>query len=152
MIVCPPKKIAGVPNKEWTDLVDAFDEKQAHLAFIRNGYELPDVQTAQGLLDGSIPPKTPGKTIPTSLAGQNYFKVADAKTEEGRQRNIHNTYYEELKNNRHSQFKEVTTIENVYNRCIIYDAHAWHRANNYFGKTKDDSRLSLVFFGKFDNG
>jgi hypothetical protein len=60
--------------------------------------------------------------------------------------------YEELKNNRHSQFKEVTTIENVYNRCIIYDAHAWHRANNYFGKTKDDSRLSLVFFGKFDNG
>ena len=45
---------------------------------------------------------------------------------------------EELKNNRHSQFKEVTTIENVYNRCIIYDAHAWHRANNYFGKTIGD--------------
>lgn len=60
--------------------------------------------------------------------------------------------YEQLKNNRHAQFKEVSRIENVYNRCILYDARAWHRANKYFGKTKEDSRLTLVFFGKFDDG
>jgi hypothetical protein len=64
----------------------------------------------------------------------------------------HRRDYDLLKNNRHSQFKEVTKIENVYNRCIIYDAYAWHRANKYFGKTKEDSRLTLVFFGKFDDG
>lgn len=60
--------------------------------------------------------------------------------------------YNTLKDKRHSQFTEVTTVHNVYNRCVIYDAHAWHRANKYFGKGKDDSRLTIVFFGKFGYG
>jgi hypothetical protein len=47
---------------------------------------------------------------------------------------------------------EVTTTQNVYNRCIIYDAHVQHTANKYFGKTMEDSRLALVFFGKLGNG
>lgn len=52
MIVCPPKKIAGVPNRKWTDLVSAYGEAAADLAFRRNGFELPDVETAGKLLRG----------------------------------------------------------------------------------------------------
>lgn len=37
-------------------------------------------------------------------------------------------------------------IENVYNRCIIYDAKYYHQATRYFGKTLNDSRLTQVFF------
>lgn len=60
--------------------------------------------------------------------------------------------YTDLQNKRASQFIEVTSTQNVYNRCIIYDAYAWHCAGKYFGTTKEDSRLTLVFFGKFGNG
>jgi len=37
-------------------------------------------------------------------------------------------------------------IENVYNRCIIYDAKYYHQATKYFGKTLNNSRLTQVFF------
>lgn len=60
--------------------------------------------------------------------------------------------YDELKQKRHSQFTEVTTVHNVYNRCVIYDARAWHCASKYFGTTKEDTRLTLVFFGKLGYG
>lgn len=52
---------------------------------------------------------------------------------------------------RHEQrdlFTPSMTIENVYNRCILFDPKVWHAPNNFFGKTKDDSRLTLVFFAK----
>ena len=55
-------------------------------------------------------------------------------------------------NKRSAQFAKVTTVENVYNRCVIYDSHSWHGANKYFGNTRENSRLTLVFFGKFGNG
>lgn len=47
-----------------------------------------------------------------------------------------------------SWFKPATTIDNVFNRAIIFDPRTWHAANDYFGTTKEDSRLTLVYFGK----
>jgi hypothetical protein len=41
---------------------------------------------------------------------------------------------------------EVDNIANKYNRLIIYNADSFHKANEYFGKTKKDSRLTQVFF------
>jgi len=37
-------------------------------------------------------------------------------------------------------------IENVYNRCIIYEGKYYHTAIKFFGSTVEDSRLTQVFF------
>ncbi len=45
-------------------------------------------------------------------------------------------------------FTPTMTIENVYNRCIIFDTRTWHSADTFFGNTKENSRLTQVFFCK----
>tara|TARA_B110000503_G_scaffold89598_1_gene135635 strand:- start:9573 stop:10277 length:705 start_codon:yes stop_codon:yes gene_type:complete len=45
-------------------------------------------------------------------------------------------------------FTPSMNIENVYNRCVFFDPKVWHAPNNFFGKTDDESRLTLVFFAK----
>jgi hypothetical protein len=45
-------------------------------------------------------------------------------------------------------FKKSLTVDNVYNRAIIFDPKTWHAANDFFGTTKEDTRLTLVYFGK----
>jgi hypothetical protein len=56
---------------------------------------------------------------------------------------------EYIKKMREPYFKRSAKIENVYNRCTVYDAKYWHAADKYYGKTLEDSRLTLVFFGQF---
>lgn len=63
-----------------------------------------------------------------------------------------NQTIKDLKQKRLSQFKQVANVENVYNRCVFYDARTWHCADNYFGDNKNTARLALVFFGAFNNG
>ena len=43
-------------------------------------------------------------------------------------------------------FKPAVTAENKFNRCIMFDPRCWHSADNFFGETLEDSRLTLVFF------
>jgi len=45
-------------------------------------------------------------------------------------------------------FTPSLTVENVFNRAFIYDPRTWHSADNFFGSDKDDSRLTMVFYGK----
>jgi len=52
-------------------------------------------------------------------------------------------YNEEI-NNLYDKFNKVTEVKNLYNRCILYDAHEYHTGTNYF--TDDKERLSLIFF------
>ena len=54
-----------------------------------------------------------------------------------------NEYNKEI-NNLYDKFNKVTEVKNLYNRCILYDAHEYHTGTNYF--TNDKERLSLVFF------
>ena len=46
----------------------------------------------------------------------------------------------------HSMFDEIVRVNNVYNTLIIYEGRHYHAANNFFGKTLEDSRLAQVFF------
>jgi Family of unknown function (DUF6445) len=46
----------------------------------------------------------------------------------------------------HSMFEEIVRVNNVYNTLIIYEGRHFHAANNFFGKTLQDSRLAQVFF------
>lgn len=45
-----------------------------------------------------------------------------------------------------TQFDEVDTVGNVYNRLVLFNARLIHAASEYFGTTKDDGRLFQLFF------
>ena len=47
-----------------------------------------------------------------------------------------------------SWFKKSLSVDNVFNRAIIFDPRTWHAGDNFFGTTKEDSRLVLVFFAR----
>lgn len=47
-------------------------------------------------------------------------------------------------------FEPVDVIGNVYNRLVMYRGDIFHKSNDYFGSTKEDSRLTQVFFLKFE--
>lgn len=46
----------------------------------------------------------------------------------------------------HQMFDEVVRVNNVYNSLILFEGDIHHCANNFFGKTRQDSRLAQVFF------
>ena len=46
----------------------------------------------------------------------------------------------------HDMFDEIVRVNNVYNTLIIYEGRHFHAANQFFGKTVEDSRLAQVFF------
>jgi len=45
-----------------------------------------------------------------------------------------------------TQFDEVDTVGNVYNRLVLFNARMIHAASEYFGTTKEDGRLFQLFF------
>lgn len=47
-------------------------------------------------------------------------------------------------------FTPIDIIGNVFNRLIIYKGDLYHKSNNYFGNTKEDGRLTQVFFITFE--
>lgn len=45
-----------------------------------------------------------------------------------------------------TKFDLVDSVGNVFNRLFIFDAQNIHAASQYFGQTKEDSRLFHIFF------
>ena len=59
---------------------------------------------------------------------------------------------EEFNSNReefNSNFEETDRFNNLYNRCIGFDASIWHGANNL---QSNDERLTLIIFFSFISG
>lgn len=54
----------------------------------------------------------------------------------------------EIRNKQRSMFTPTTIVENVFNRCVIYDPRTWHSPDHFFGKNREDARLTLVFFAE----
>lgn len=54
--------------------------------------------------------------------------------------------YQEYRNEQTALFDKSITMESVYNRCVMFDTRVWHSAEQFFGKDKEDSRLTQVFF------
>jgi len=50
------------------------------------------------------------------------------------------------RNEQRSLFTPSVRIENRYNRCVAFDPRMWHSADQFFGTTKENGRLTLVFF------
>jgi hypothetical protein len=55
--------------------------------------------------------------------------------------------YAKYRDEQRAFFKPATNVDCVWNRCVMFDPRTWHSADNFFGTTKDDTRLTLVFFG-----
>ncbi len=58
--------------------------------------------------------------------------------------------YRESRDQLNSYFNTTVTVENVYNRLMMYSANELHRANRFFGSTLEDSRLTLMFYARID--
>lgn len=58
------------------------------------------------------------------------------------------TKFEKYRAEQRSNFVANTLIGNIYNRCLIFDTRNWHSADNFFGTTKESTRLTQVFFCK----
>lgn len=52
-----------------------------------------------------------------------------------------------FKHEQRKLFKKNMSVEGKFNRCVMFHPTTWHGADNYFGTTSEDSRLSIVFFG-----
>ena len=66
--------------------------------------------------------------------------VADMKLEADHKAN------EKYRLEQRSKFTPSVVVENRFNRLIAFDPRMWHSANNFFGTTKENGRLTLVFF------
>jgi hypothetical protein len=64
-------------------------------------------------------------------------------------KNVDLEQYRQIRDNFNACFEDTLIVNNVFNRALIYDSQKFHRENKFFGKTKEDSRLTLVFFIKF---
>ena len=58
--------------------------------------------------------------------------------------------YYKVQDEYNSQFEKTLEIGNVYNRLVVYSVEEWHAQSGFFGTTLEDSRLTQVFFIKFD--
>ncbi len=56
--------------------------------------------------------------------------------------------YAKYRDEQVAHFKKSVVVENVFNRLIMFDSRCWHSADNFFGTTKENSRLTQVFFIK----
>lgn len=54
--------------------------------------------------------------------------------------------YRQARDRFNSNYERVLDIKNVYNRLIVYDCLEFHKESGFFGKEKEDARLTLVFF------
>jgi hypothetical protein len=57
---------------------------------------------------------------------------------------ITNTDGFRLENNK--QFRPTVTVQEEYNRLVLFDGHLIHSANEFYGAEDDSARLTLVFF------
>jgi hypothetical protein len=78
--------------------------------------------------------------------GETYAKlfaedVVNASPEERKQ-------FIKYRNEQVSHFTQTIEVGNVYNRCVIFDSRHWHSADNFFGNSTEDTRLTQVFFIK----
>jgi len=93
-------------------------------------------------------------------AGTSVYKKTAASDLTVRSHGIKNKFYQDepinmsdyrLERDLHNaSYEKTIDVANVYNRLFIYNTTQLHRENRFFGKTINDSRLILVFFGNIE--
>ena len=57
------------------------------------------------------------------------------------------TKFETAKQRQQSFFNKTMTVENEFNRCVMFHPNHWHGADRFFGSSKENTRLTINFFG-----
>jgi hypothetical protein len=129
------EQILNRPIKKWTETYGMCGKFQYCTAEDPLVYHY-DYQTLAGMI--YLTPDAPyssGTSLfahkKTKLRNQNEF--GDVNPFEG-------GFYDRTK------FELVDTAGNVFNRLVLFDAKCIHSANEYFGTTKENSRLFHLFF------
>lgn len=96
------------------------------------------------------PPKETGTIIFDDLLNVNVEEVLKLqKVKENYYSNgIKHKDYDEMREKNNSFVNKNITVENIYNRALLYPANYMHSENKVFGGTKENSRLACVFFLK----
>ena len=81
-----------------------------------------------------------------TTAGTSFYKFYDGTTSEADVKIMDNL--KELDQNSQDMTKwiKVDEVGNVFNRLILFDSTKYHMSMDYFGVSKEDSRLIQVFF------
>jgi hypothetical protein len=130
------EEILGFKITNWTDKYDTCSKFQFCTAEDSLVYHC-DLQTWAGVI--YLTPDAPFSSG-TSLFAHRDSKLRNARDFNGR--NIFNEtgFYDRTK------FELVDTIGNVFNRLVLFDGKSIHAANEYFGNSKENSRLFQIFF------
>jgi len=56
--------------------------------------------------------------------------------------------YRDKRDTLFSFFEKTLTVENIFNRLLIYSTDEFHSADNFFGTSNEDSRLTFMFQAK----
>ena len=57
------------------------------------------------------------------------------------------TKFETDKLRQKSIFNKTMTVENEFNRCVMFHPNHWHGADRFFGNSRETTRLTINFFG-----
>jgi hypothetical protein len=92
------------------------------------------------------PPKNSGISFFTEIKqdDQNYAKLAHDENQEPCDSRLK---FIDFKKQQRELFKRNMYVENKFNRCVMFAPHTYHGAEEYFGTTNQDSRLTITFFG-----
>ena len=52
----------------------------------------------------------------------------------------------EARNLNNQNYEETINVKGLYNRLLVFDSNIYHAAHDFFGSSKEDSRLTLVSF------
>lgn len=109
----------------------------------------PAFQVAGVIYLNKNAPLGSGTTIYNDMSFDNHEKFTkvfeeDVNLSESEKQDLHI----QVRDEQRSLFTANTVVENVFNRLVMFDSRSWHSADNFFGSTKEDSRLTQVFFIK----
>lgn len=91
------------------------------------------------------PPKGTGNTVYKQSIDPNADQFIEMFIQDMDPDFDHSTL-QKYRDQQRAYFVPSVVTENRFNRCIIFDPRQWHSADNFFGTTLEDSRLTLVFF------
>jgi len=101
-----------------------------------------DEYSAIVFLNPYAPPNTGTSFYEHRETGSKHWSKEDAW--------INETTTEHNSNNptscRDDVWRRTDTIQNVWNRCVVFKGSLWHSADDYFGWDLDSSRLTQTFF------
>lgn len=98
-----------------------------------------DVQRYAGAI--YLTPDAPLSTGTSMYRSREYPDVYKINTKDDNYKDVFKGgYYDKTK------FEKIDDIGNVFNRLVLWNAQYIHSASEYFGQTKEDSRLFHLFF------